>query len=938
MESYSKKTCLGYVVRHPFNDKVEKGKAQCWLIHGDAQRSKSYPDEVKIDRSTLTDHENDKLTYTKEFCGCEARVVHFPRLEFRSELAIERHNLATLNKEVASRDMEDGSIETKALKSDLADLKAKVKDLALEEVKYKRLEQFEGVYDWLPLRPPHRIAKGAEKVLPTQLVSAIMPGLIQNQNKKFSRYWHAPVRVSKIFKKSDLSAFLYLCMDKESKEENWYLATQQDPLVWAGKTFRHLMNQSQDEVSEALSDAKLLQKAFFRLSCVGTKIGRLHNMVKYKVKDLEISAVVDKSFLQGSEVPSDVKQPMPLHMDGCYANTKKAADAVEVKVLDEVGACPVDDLAPSKTAEETSFWKMSSLGKAKWVGELLGSDSALGRVGVKATKWYSVGRSLYRRWMGSDESDEQKKVRQLHDYTGEEVKGLASRMTTLLGGMTKLFRVMEAAGNTEDLEIKSVCAKEALDQIFEVGGLMPKVSQNLAMRPDLVKDDFVRNKLKETQNANPSRDEQGTMEYLQSQDPQVRLELGSGEEVDLPLLNILKYKQALSAGSVGQVDLFTLREDLSPENYTAFKKLLPKGHGDTVIVKTVFEETESFYKNDWNLLELFFTNCQSYGACDDKTKLMWKILEPMKKSIFDEFNLQDEASFTQKGQEMLAEFTRQIDAGDFMPALKPHTIKLTTPNAVATSSRYILIQSLAAGTPLKNYLEDSGGQIESIVDWRSNIYAAILMVYGHMVVKHGFFQSDPHNGNWFWEPVTKTVTLIDWGGVGQLDGETHCKLANLYAHLGRLVEAWNNCESVRVEGPLKVSGVYKRAGFSIYEAEKDETALLFGRTYGVAYKHEKLGYRLFYNDEGKWRIVKEKPGAQDLTSTIASLETKITNMNDVIQQGPMKWRMYNDDGSERKWRRTNVITIKKADFSCGQAETCVFFCGSQDGIALEFWL
>eukprot|EP00913_Durusdinium_trenchii_P016682 g15681.t1 len=331
-------------------------------------------EQLGTDRSTLTDHENDKLTYTKEFCGCEARVVHFPRLEFRSELAIERHNLATLNKEVASRDMEDGSIETKALKSDLADLKAKVKDLALEEVKYKRLEQFEGVYDWLPLRPPHRIAKGAEKVLPTQLVSAIMPGLIQNQNKKFStgfttRYWHAPVRVSKIFKKSDLSAFLYLCMDKESKEENWYLATQQDPLVWAGKTFRHLMNQSQDEVSEALSDAKLLQKAFFRLSCVGTKIGRLHNMVKYKagvlgrhmghaqeiqaqVKDLEISAVVDKSFLQGSEVPSDVKQPMPLHMDGCYANTKKAADAVEVKVLDEVGACPVDDLAPSKTAEE----------------------------------------------------------------------------------------------------------------------------------------------------------------------------------------------------------------------------------------------------------------------------------------------------------------------------------------------------------------------------------------------------------------------------------------------------------------------------------------------------------------------------------------------------------------------------------------------------------
>ena len=37
-----------------------------------------------------------------------------------------------------------------------------------------------------------------------------------------------------------------------------------------------------------------------------------------------------------------------------------------------------------------------------------------------------------------------------------------------------------------------------------------------------------------------------------------------------------------------------------------------------------------------------------------------------------------------------------------------------------------------------------------------------------MVLNYGFFQSDPHNGNWFWEPETKTVTLIDWGGVGQL--------------------------------------------------------------------------------------------------------------------------------------------------------------------------
>ena len=62
----------------------------------------------------------------------------------------------------------------------------------------------------------------------------------------------------------------------------------------------------------------------------------------------------------------------------------------------------------------------------------------------------------------------------------------------------------------------------------------------------------------------------------------------------------------------------------------------------------------------------------------------------------------------------------------------------------------------------------------------------------------------------FWEPESRTVTLIDWGGVGQLatcpqstefgkgreqgvaaskDDDTHCKLANLYSHMGSLVKA-----------------------------------------------------------------------------------------------------------------------------------------------------
>eukprot|EP00435_Cladocopium_sp_Y103_P074161 s153_g47.t1 len=322
------------------------------------------------------------------------------------------------------------------------------------------------------------------------------------------------------------------------------------------------------------------------MACIGTKIGR-DNKLTYQVKNKTITE-------------TDSSLPMPLQPFGCYENVKKAQDAVEEQVQKEVGRCPIEELSTSQKGEGTRY------------------------------SW----------WTGKKQKD----VKQLHDYKNENVEAMMKRTSVLMGAslwMSKLWLVMEAAGNTEDLEIKSVCAREVLDQIFEVGGLMPKVSQNLAMRPDLVKDDFIRNKLKErvrngsavckkiqrfsmgarlgaiptlktlcalqeTQNANPSRDEKGTMDYVSKHNPSVPL---PNIEGTVPLLDLLEYKKALSAGSVGQVDLFTLKKDIKEEWRTAFKKMLPSYHGDTVIVKTVFEETEEAYQNDWALLELFFTNC-----------------------------------------------------------------------------------------------------------------------------------------------------------------------------------------------------------------------------------------------------------------------------------------------------------------------------------------
>ena len=133
------------------------------------------------------------------------------------------------------------------------------------------------------IRIPHRMPKGKEVILPQKWLKKFMPDMIQNQEGNYKRYWQAPVRISKIFKKSDLSAFLYLCMDKASKKEAWYLATSHDPVSWAGKTFRSLAEQSDDEVKAALKDDSFLKKAFFRMACVGTEIER-HNIIEYKAR------------------------------------------------------------------------------------------------------------------------------------------------------------------------------------------------------------------------------------------------------------------------------------------------------------------------------------------------------------------------------------------------------------------------------------------------------------------------------------------------------------------------------------------------------------------------------------------------------------------------------------------------------------------------------
>ena len=62
-----------------------------------------------------------------------------------------------------------------------------------------------------------------------------------------------------------------------------------------------------------------------------------------------------------------------------------------------------------------------------------------------------------------------------------------------------------------------------------------------------------------------------------------------------------------------------------------------------------------------------------------------------------------------------------------------------------------MLQSFAKGETLTSYHASISGQADKVKHWRRSIYPSIMGLYGHLMVEKGFFQGDPHPGNWYWE-------------------------------------------------------------------------------------------------------------------------------------------------------------------------------------------
>lgn len=388
---------------------------------------------------------------------------------------------------------------------------------------------------------------------------------------------------------------------------------------------------------------------------------------------------------------------------------------------------------------------------------------------------------------------------------------------------------------------KYACAEEMVEQVKTAGGIMPKVAQTLAMKPDVVKDDFVRAALKTTQTENPAKDLEIVKEYIQSKEQEAMEndDRVNGDVVE-DVLDLLEVGQTLATGSVAQVMKARVKNTARPEH----RLLCGDKQGCEVVLKVVFDTNEKNYEDDWTAIQflgdsllkavLSLVSSSIVGNTLlimgmnseklDKIKIgvsagydTWQALRQGMGAIMDEFDLRVEDANAKKGQAIIEAFDADIA---LKRTLGIEDISFRVPKVLMTRSRYVMIQSMAKGNTLTSHHAAITGQADKLKEWRTQIYPAIIGLYGHLIVEKGFFQGDPHPGNWFWESSSKggILTLIDWGladdfsaGLGRA-GQVYVDAKGRVPKVDGEDLTQEGLESIIFENQCKIAKFYKDMG------------------------------------------------------------------------------------------------------------------------------
>jgi len=378
-----------------------------------------------------------------------------------------------------------------------------------------------------------------------------------------------------------------------------------------------------------------------------------------------------------------------------------------------------------------------------------------------------------------------------------------------------------------------------------VGGIFPKIAQNLAMRNDVIRCPVLRTALAVTQEDNEPIPYEGLIKML--------LEIGANnlltyqsnygtdeltdkeiKKMQKKLKGPLLLSEVLGVGSVGQV--YLVREVSERETS------IPGGRA---VLKVVFPDNEKAYKQDWNLLEKVYTGTLVDTSGPELE--LWNLVSPMKVSVMEEFDLRIEAANTLDGRAALEAIISKPGQGNLRALLGDYVVrvpnvydKLTSGGKAMTDKvrRQAMLLELANGMSLKKYLSNlyaqgdyevtpmralphTSGSDGDVLRWPEQAafesLALIVEIYGHLILRQGVFMADPHPGNFQIEggydlraikypilPVSPaTLWILDWGNTGRLDKSARCRLAKAYLKLATAFDSCPAGEQVEYQGSIE---------------------------------------------------------------------------------------------------------------------------------------
>jgi len=584
--------------------------------------------------------------------------------------------------------------------------------------------------------------------------------------------------VESLYQRTDGQKFIYLCAaagsDGKKLERNWYCVDSEDPNV----------------ISEKAQNASMLSKAGFFFfgsaltkfqSCLGHKIDRPYWAGPTPPGDLAVTRDEDPQPLKYYPRATDYELNDAYDADGkrlpsCGPQCLKQGQGI---LACAAGKKEVEEVKKDfllKNSKCLLTVENSRVAWAHWFNQKGGAASTIVTLAAGTLRGAFSGFFWNRDrdytqiiWRGLALWEKVEKAAALGDYiqTGVSVSGK----------------------NMTEGE-KYACAEMMVDEVKSAGGIMPKVSQTLAMKPDVVKDDFVRSALKSTQTENPAKDHAFVRAYVARKLQEALDNNPVANERDLVIEDLdehLELGKTLATGSVAQVLSAKVKSTGDVRDYLCGTGAPPCD----VVLKVVFDTNEKNYQDDWEAIQ-FLGNTLLWTIhkiiansgfilrmkmTPEQVEMIqhgvsagvdtWQAVKQGLGAVMDEFDLRIEDLNAKKGLELIKGF-------DADQALKQKlgidAVTFDVPKVLMTRSKYVMVQTFAKGDTLTAYHASITGQVDKLKQWRTLIYPSIMGLYGYLMVEKGFFQGDPHPGNWYWEESTKTLTLIDWGLADDLSG------------------------------------------------------------------------------------------------------------------------------------------------------------------------